>query len=543
MYYDDKPPLEDLLVHHGIKGMKWGVHKKEDLVGRQPGAKTPLSQRDHEILKKAGVDPSHGPALQAKYGPGSLGKEEKKPLLTPNQKKVVAGIIVAGGAAAAMYYLHKQGLLGGPSKADFGLKDDFNMSVFKAERKAAAAAEKAADPMRIPQFVKEWNQYQNTAGTRGGGYTKDMVDKLSTEAIHHPAGSIFKRVSTEMETDIRPGGFFASPHPEDVERYKAILPVFWKQWGLGKKEGFVVNLKANTDIKAPSPKDTFEMFKGMLHEDVSATDLLGRAQTFKVKDLFYAHGAMGDEEMARKMFPQFAQNWANTNHPATEHFFKKLKENGFNAVVDMNDAGALSKQPMRLLDGTVFSIDSHETLSAAAIRTAQENIQALVHFFMQLGGNFLAHLGIVNQSTSPKEGTMATLTQDELASMGEDFIEHFGVRGMHWGVRRGKSSTGVNRVRGATIDRHNRQINRIAAARDGVGVVGKANHALGVATHLGNKRFQKRMNKHIGKLNASNDRLTGHGKVLLRDRGGMLLQHPVSLLVSHTTDPKKKRGA
>ena len=41
------------------------------------------------------------------------------------------------------------------------------------------------------------------------------------------------------------------------------------------------------------------------------------------------------------------------------------------------------------------------------------------------------------------------------------FLEHHGVRGMHWGVRRSKSKTGVSRYDGATLDRNARYEHRL----------------------------------------------------------------------------------
>jgi hypothetical protein len=149
----------------------------------------------------------------------------------------------------------------------------------------------------------------------------------------------------------------------------------------------------------------------MLDEDVHISGIPGYERTAKMRELWPGYG-LDNDSFARKYFPQFAMGWANENHPATRHFFTKLKEQGYNAVVDMNDAGALSKQPMRLLDGSLFSIAGHETLTREAIITAQENIQALVHAL---------------------EGFR--MLYDDKPQLDEGLLVHYGVKGMHWGIR------------------------------------------------------------------------------------------------------------
>lgn len=92
--------MSDDISHYGVKGMKWGVRKEDDLVGRRK-AKTPLTPLDKQVLDSVGMSLADSPSMQAKYGPGSLSKkpptmeeEAKRLKLTPNQKKA---LIIDGG--------------------------------------------------------------------------------------------------------------------------------------------------------------------------------------------------------------------------------------------------------------------------------------------------------------------------------------------------------------------------------------------------------------------------------------------------------------
>ena len=138
---------------------------------------------------------------------------------------------------------------------------------------------------------------------------------------------------------------------------------------------------------------------------------------------------------------------------------------------------------------------------------------------------------------------MPELTQAELTAMGEDFIEHFGVKGMHWGVRSGKSKTGVSRARGARIDRNDRHIALFKDMSNSVGKKGAGGKVTGTAQRkivnginratMGKNLTKKYYDVQIKRMESHNERLKS-GKVTVRDRLGVALTTtPASLLVSY----------
>lgn len=422
MLVDDKPPLDEgLLIHYGVPGMRWGHRKREETSGGRRGGVSKLTPHDLKVLKAAGVSPDRSESLKAKYGPGS-NKPSSEHHLTDRQKQVLAGVAITVGVGAAVYYLHRAGVLDkikppNPFAAKYG--DEL-----------ARVGKAGVKPDGLTNFERSFKDYQNTLASRQFGYSKAMVDNLSDEDITLKAGHIFKRVSTEMERDIRPGGFYASHTDADAARYKAILPTFWKSWGYSAETGYVVNLKAKADIKAPSPKKTFEMLKSVMNDEIEVQNpnifspTYGQTLKVKFKDAFVAAG--DDEAKARQILPQFAGAWANQpgNNKFVDHFFNKVKTEGYNALPDMNDAGALAKSPLRVLDGSLFSVEGHETLSRQAIQVAQDNIQALKHLAIRLG-----------------EEVMGMLVDDK-PPLDEDLLIHFGVPGMKWGHRKARETSG-----------------------------------------------------------------------------------------------------
>lgn len=402
------PSAEEFLAHYGVKGMKWGVVKEDKPSGARKGAakedaptaKAPskkevteaaakfkyfpdeLTDKDRAVLKAAGMDVNDAAMMQAKYGPGSFG-DPPPSRFTPRQKQVALAVALGVGALGAAYM--------------YGNRSELTKA------------------LTIYNKVKE---------TKGNGLSLDDVAKLRTDRVDLAPGSILKRVSTIKETQIRPGGFYASHDDEDVARYKAILPVFWRMWGIDSGEGgYVVNIKANKGVKAPSERETFDIFKRSLQNKIvddgmfPGNNTIVSVRQYLQKEHYSLRNLtnVDDDTFARRAFYEAAVQWLDKDNPVSNNFFQVLRSEGFNAVLDMNDVGSLASRPLRMLDSTDFSVAGHDRLTVDAIKTAQETIQALNHFeaFMD---SYFSHDG-----------------DEEL----ENFLAHYGVKGMKWGTRKG----------------------------------------------------------------------------------------------------------
>ena len=360
--------VEIYLQHFGVKGMRWGVRKKPEYSDREPGSgggagsSSAMPSGDKALLKKAGVSDLDPETLKSKYGPGSLsGSKDPKARrpLSPEEKEFLVNAVAVVGIGAALYFYGKH-------------LEKQQWSAFSSSK----------------QFAEAMQDYSKTAGSRAKGFSKKQIEELSTEGFDFPAGSIFKRLSTQMETEIRPGGFYACFQDSDVDRYKAILPVFWKSWGLRSDSGYVVDLKANVPIKAPSPRAAFDIFKDMLDERIPE-DQYGFGVAAKVRELYHSPGPSDADSFARRVYAEFAQGLSNNDNVATQMYIQKLKASGFNAVIDQNDAGALADKPMRLLDGSLFSVAGHTPLTADGIEQARQLIGVLKHYFLLADATFI----------------------------------------------------------------------------------------------------------------------------------------------------------
>lgn len=132
----------------------------------------------------------------------------------------------------------------------------------------------------------------------------------------------------------------------------------------------------------------------------------------------------------------------------------------------------------------------------------------------------------------------------ELGEMtAEEALTHVGVRGMHWGVRKGSDTTGVSRTRGALLDSNQRDSAILTRGLTGTRT-NREKRIVKVAQvlMLGKKRQEKMFNKNapinLNKMREQNARLTS-GKLKLKDRRDIFMKTSAADLMVSRTDVRK----
>lgn len=459
LVYEDVPEGE--MAQHGVKGMKWGVRKAEETSERKKGssessvgkAGSAFSKSDREIQKKAKLSEKDSARLQDKYGANSL-SEEPKPRLSPKQKKILIGLGIGVASAAAIVgtiFIAKH-IQNGKAKGVLDAKRLLENALYEKNQASRALTDVSLPAQWSEQMQTFMSEYQEEALSRILDKDSAIAD-LGTSEFFIKAGETLKRVSTAQEDAIRPGGFYAAFKDEDVERYKAVLPTFWKHWGYNTNQGHIVNLVADKDIRVPSEKAVFDLFVESLSDEIEFENPFFSEQKMKrpMKNLFPGVDWDGaNEDVAKDAWSSFTAGWVDSDSPINKYFFDKLKSLGFDAIVDSNDAGGLAETPLRILDGTIFKIAGHDVLSSAAIKAAQLAIQTLQHMLLLgIGGEMSTDI----ESVLRHAGVMDTLIDDlELDDVPEGEMAQHGIKGMKWGVRR--SDAQLKRARGDISEDH-----------------------------------------------------------------------------------------
>jgi len=399
----------EFLEHFGVKGMHWGVRKKEE-----SGKKRSASRDD---LIPEGVSKEQSELLKDKFSPMTGGEPPKQ------SHEVRNALLIAGGAAAALglgYVVYKS-------------YSNHNAPVLPPDFSTLSASE-VNEKLRA-LINEEHSSFREALPLPGLAYHWD-------KGVDLDPGTIVQRVTTQKETLIDDGGFFAAHEPNDVERYKGLLPQFWSSCGHTETDGYLTQIKANKGVKAPSGKESVDIMAHLMKTDPAWQSNIPRwMQDSSVvakadPDLYDA----AVHRIARDAFDKykFPKSWtrnAEKHSPRIDAYFSEVKARGYNAVIDFNDSGFLAKTPMRYITSDGFEIVGNKPLPRAEILTAKSTLPSVGHIY-------------------GSDGDLDALGMSQV-------LAHFGVKGMRWGVRKEEKS-GV-KTGPSKLDETKRKVN---AAKD-----------------------------------------------------------------------------
>lgn len=189
----------------------------------------------------------------------------------------------------------------------------------------------------VPSHVQEFNFGKNLDVSAMSG--NDTIIKK---------GSTFHRVSSKSIEDYAADGkkIYVSQLKKDARLYKMIMPDFYKRWdnqGLMDFDGksYEHLIKTNTDIKIPSQRKIADIYM----------------QVTKNKVVDDGH------------YKNFMASLVNDDIPEVNSFLNSIRNAGYNALIDENDAGSLSKMPLILLNPKkdILSSSAHKIGAAEKI--------------------------------------------------------------------------------------------------------------------------------------------------------------------------------
>lgn len=393
--------ISDDVKHYGVKGMRWGIRKERPIVGIKGLKKTPeiekmkstmakrqkraqkYTDRAEEAkdrlsdIRKNGLKSKSADEVilganklaNQKSDVGSIllyGKTRKQlnedlikryekeirvneenasatlnGRLSKNQKIAIGAAVVVAVGATAYIVAKKHGATAALSST-LDAVDAENLGYKNLNRNAYKIndAGQKIDHRRFMQRFMASDAIQNTRSLD--------IRALSDDDVHVPMDTIFSRISADPEKTMR-NNVYASFHPDDVNRYKGILPTYF-DW-VPKDGAYQVDMRANKNISAPSHKKRVQAFIDLLKEDGD------------FRHNYALNDASDFTRAGEKYYNQFAREYAASDTTLGTKYFKKLQDMGYNAWVDDNDRGKLSNMPMVVFNAR----DTLERVSATKL--------------------------------------------------------------------------------------------------------------------------------------------------------------------------------
>jgi hypothetical protein len=228
-----------------------------------------------------------------------------------------------------------------------------------------------------------WDRTKNESIFGPEEMTRAEYNALSTKGEKFVKGTQLKRVALDPKF-IDTGATFVSRLDKDAAFYRASIPAEGpntKRPGPGSKkyeDSYELTLKTTKTLTLPSPKARVDAFTELMNKPVVVNEkgekVTGRAylESIGYKRVFKQ---LDDQQAGLKAYRDFVHNQGSQNMPLNSPYFNNLRAKGYNALLDENDAGLLTKAPLILLDAkgtaTVVGVDR---LTADKINAAQRSL-------------------------------------------------------------------------------------------------------------------------------------------------------------------------
>lgn len=201
-----------------------------------------------------------------------------------------------------------------------------------------------------------------------------VVDTTSSKAVNLKTGSILYRTHRAKKGKKHGDYSYFSTNDVDAAQYRGIMPSVHEGVGRKKysKKWVESTYKTTKDLKAPSAKESYEIFNKVMNDPVMYVGRKKQAVLGKeyINSMYYPQVATSNT-YNKFLAAQFLKNNFN------DAYLKEIKRRGYNALQDFNDAKGVSKSPIIALDpdGSIREV-GRRALSAWDINESQKNLKA-----------------------------------------------------------------------------------------------------------------------------------------------------------------------
>lgn len=303
-------------------------------------------------------------------------KDKAAGKLTDTQKMIIGAASVAVVLAAAY---------GGKKYLD---------SIGDSKELLRLAKIKAGHKISFDDFLKK---YEGSETRLFDAISDDAYSQLSPIDVKLTSGQVFHRISGDAEKSLTrtvknifgqsasytKDRLYLAFTEEDINRYKAVLPKkFFPMWGQSKNTAYDVAYKALTEISSPSAKKRVDIYSDLLGADRSAF-ALALQMVNSVRASAGKRGVPGSitpEALAKESYSVLSLSLADPNNQLVKKYIAAVKQLGYNAIIDDNDAGRLSDSPIIVFDPVKNVVREGATaLSSVDIENAAKSLTELLN--------------------------------------------------------------------------------------------------------------------------------------------------------------------
>lgn len=202
-------------------------------------------------------------------------------------------------------------------------------------------------------------------------YTDEWYDKLDTGKTYLEKGQTLNRVVRGVDDRALSGRLYVSHLASDKDMYQAVIPAVQKKFAFGQKEYhsvYSVELVAKKKMSLPSEKERIDTFIETIKTPAGREWMKASGYKAEINEL-------NAKEQGLKAYKKFNKVAGNQELAVTDTYFNKIKSKGYDAILDDNDAGIWSKEPMILLSPkSTVSIKKVKQLSADDINASQRRV-------------------------------------------------------------------------------------------------------------------------------------------------------------------------
>lgn len=261
----------------------------------------------------------------------------------------------------------------------------------RKDRGPGASTESAAARKAAAASAARYMVQANRGDPRLRTMTAERYANLSENGATFARGMELHRVTKVNSTQMYAGAMYVSKSKEDEAFYKAIIPATglktlpfipgsFVSGGQKAYQSYDVTMKTTRKLMLPSDKERVNAFMEVLAQPL--INVPGHNAPMTGRQFLEANGYKKqfknktDQEAVFSAYYQLLRTQGDRSSPINQAYFSNLQKKGFNAILDENDAGRYSQEPLIILDANKsVKATSIRRLTADEINQAQRDLR------------------------------------------------------------------------------------------------------------------------------------------------------------------------